>query len=103
MELRDPAVSCWVMMVTHLEEDDADVPLETTFFIIDHYWDSLGELSRQNCRNVIKFLVKNYSELMKEYIVKLPDLTRHPGLADLAVQLETLRKPLDCRTAYLLF
>ncbi|KAJ9155587.1 Protein kinase rad3 [Pleurostoma richardsiae] len=102
-ELRPAAFACWAAMLTHMEDEDVEILIETTFFIIDHYWDSFDERSRQTCKDMILHLLKKNQEVLENTIHKLPSLGHIDDLAELEEQLNALRQPLDNREAFALF
>src|SRR5690606_21994296 len=46
-DLRSAAFSCWEVMLTHMEEADVEALIETTFFIIGHYWKLFDRLTKK--------------------------------------------------------
>jgi serine/threonine-protein kinase ATR len=98
-ELRASAFSCWAAMIFSLDDDDVEVLIETTFFIINHYWSSFDDPTRERCRSVITFLLKQKRELLQALISKLPSLSHIHSLSDIEAKLSELRTPVDSRTA----
>lgn len=101
-ELRAASFSCWAAMLVYMDED-VEVLLETTFFIIRHYWQSFDPASRQKARDMLSFLLENQERILREMIHKLPSLGNIPDFVDLERKLNSLRQPLDNRTAFMLF
>ncbi|KAI1864693.1 hypothetical protein JX265_008417 [Neoarthrinium moseri] len=99
-ELRTDAFWCWAAMIHHLEEEDVEVLVETTFFIINHNWNSFDDATRGRSRGVIEFLLKKYQPLMEELISKLPSLSHINELSEVEARLNALRSPVDNRTAF---
>ena len=102
-ELRRAAFSCWSALLTHMEEEDVEVLIETTFFIIGHYWQSLDDHTKDASRELIVYLLSNHQTILKETVNKLPSVAHIGELADLEAKLNRLRKPLDNRAAFNLF
>lgn len=102
-ELRRAAFSCWSALLTHMEEEDVEVLIETTFFIIGHYWQSLDDHSKNASRELIAYLLGNHQTVLKEMVNKLPSVAHISELADLEAKLNRIRKPLDNRAAFGLF
>lgn len=84
-------------MIFSLEDDDVDI--ETTFFIISHYWNLFDDPTRERCRTVIEFLLKQKRRLLAASISKLPSLSHISSLSDIEAKLSELRRPVDIRTA----
>ncbi|KAH8201173.1 hypothetical protein TruAng_004641 [Truncatella angustata] len=99
-ELRTAAFSCWAAMVFYLDEDDVEALIETTFFIISHYWSAFDDTTHLRCRKLIEFLVEKYKVLLADMISKLPSLGHINALSDVEKKLNELRKPVDSRTAF---
>lgn len=78
-------------MLTHLDEEDVEALLETTFFVITRYWPSLNESTALLAQQMLKSLVSESEKLVAKYIVKLPSLRHIPELRDLETKLDQLR------------
>ncbi|RYP19412.1 hypothetical protein DL765_003385 [Monosporascus sp. GIB2] len=100
-ELRSSAFSCWAAMLLHLEED-VEVLIETTFFLISHYWASFDTATQDLSRHLIETLLNQERAILEDVISKLPSFSHINGLADVEAKLSTLRKPVDNRTAFFL-
>ncbi|RYO96297.1 hypothetical protein DL763_003270 [Monosporascus cannonballus] len=101
-ELRSSAFSCWAAMLLHLEEEDVEVLIETTFFLISHYWTSFETATQDLSRHLIETLLNQERAILEDVISKLPSFSHINGLADVEAKLSTLRKPVDNRTAFFL-
>ncbi|RYP22475.1 hypothetical protein DL767_009047 [Monosporascus sp. MG133] len=101
-ELRSSAFSCWAAMLLHLEEEDVEVLVETTFFLISHYWTSFDTATQELSRDLIETLLNRERAILEDVISKLPSFSHINGLADVEAKLSTLRKPVDNRTAFFL-
>ncbi|KAK3330577.1 hypothetical protein B0H66DRAFT_579779 [Apodospora peruviana] len=102
-ELRSAAFSCWEVMLTYMGEADVKAQIETTFFIIGHYWSDFDDKTRQKARTLIEILLAKYHPILLEYSNKLPSLKSIRELADIVKKLEALRSPLDKRQAFAVF
>lgn len=65
-------------MILSLEEEDVEVLLETTFFIIAHYCDVMSDSMMTQATSVLSFLLEDYEVSLKRYITKLPALPPAP-------------------------
>jgi serine/threonine-protein kinase ATR len=101
--LRSAAFSCWHVLLTYMEEEDVEALLETTFFIIDHFWQSFEDSNRQECVTLLNGLIDSYPELMARSINKLPSLSHIEGLASVNKALESMRTPLNSRQVFAIF
>lgn len=99
-ELRSAAFSCWAAMLIHLEEEDVEALIETTFFLISHYWSSFDEATQKLTRNLIESLLEKESVVLEAMISKLPSFSHINNLLDIEAQLSKLRQPVDSRTAF---
>ncbi|KAI0384338.1 phosphatidyl inositol 3-kinase [Hypomontagnella monticulosa] len=99
-ELRPAAFSCWAAMLLHLEEEDVEALIETTFFLISHYWTSFDEETQQRCRNLIVSLLEKETAVLESTISKLPSFSHINSLSDIEAKLSKLRQPVDSRTAF---
>lgn len=87
-----------------MEDEDVEVLLETTFFIIDHYWKSFDQASKDKGVALLAALVDQSPDVVRLSIRKLPSLEHIPELAELNGKLESMREiPLDNKTAFGLF
>ncbi|KAK8061288.1 hypothetical protein PG994_007654 [Apiospora phragmitis] len=99
-ELRACSFSCWSAMIFCLDDDDVEVLIETTFFIINHYWNFFDEHTRLGCKELIQFLLDKYEHMLVAYISKLPSFSHISDLSGVEARLSGLRKPVDNRTAF---
>lgn len=102
-ELRAAAFSCWHVLLTHMEDEDVESLLETTFFIIDHYWQSFEDGTRQECKDLLHTLLTKFRQVMEEMIDKLPSFGDITELASINKRLDSMRNPLDNRQVFSLF
>lgn len=98
-ELRSAAFSCWAAMLLHLE-DDVEALIETTFFLISHYWTSFDGVTQQRSRDLIGSLLDKESTVLEQMISKLPSFSHINNLSDIEARLSKLRIPVDSRTAF---
>lgn len=101
-ELRPAAFSCWAAMLLHLEEEDVEALIETTFFLVSHYWASFDETTQQQSRNLIETLLDKEAAVLETTISKLPSFSHINSLSDIEAKLSRLRQPVDSRTAFIL-
>lgn len=102
--LRSAAFSCWTSMLTHLEEEDVEALIETTFIIIREYWSSFDEESREKTRTLLSYLLKDQERALLNTIHMLPSLADIPELSDLWKKVATRRgAPLDTRESFAVF
>lgn len=87
-------------MIFCLDDDDVEVLIETTFFIINHYWSFFDESSRLRCKELLQFLIDKYATMLVAYISKLPSFSHISELSEVEAKLSGLRKPVDSRTAF---
>nr|XP_036588838.1 protein kinase Rad3 (phosphatidylinositol 3) [Colletotrichum truncatum]KAF6800480.1 protein kinase Rad3 (phosphatidylinositol 3) [Colletotrichum truncatum] len=104
-ELREEAFSCWAVLVTYLEVEDVEVLLETTFFIINHYWPLFNGRTRVMAKDLVSTLLKQFNLVIVDNIWKLPSLAHITELADVEAELQELRRqqPIASRTAFAIF
>lgn len=97
--LRDAAFSCWASMLFHLEEEDVEALLETTFFAVQNYWSTLSTLTAKSVKRMLEHLCKKHLNKMAIYSSKLPSLSGIEGLEGVESQLTELRPELDTVSA----
>ncbi len=95
--------SCWATLLRNLDGEDVSVLLDTTFFIAGNYWEPFDRPSRNQCQDLMAFLLEKHKSLLKERIAELPSFAHIPELADIETKLKAMRKPLDNRATFLLF
>jgi serine/threonine-protein kinase ATR len=99
-ELRSSAFSCWAALILCLDEDDVEGLVETTFFIISHYWAVFDHASQERSRKLIEFLLDKHTSILQEMISKLPSLSHIAELSEAEKRLNGFRTPVDNRTAF---
>jgi serine/threonine-protein kinase ATR len=90
-------------MLTYLEDEDVEILLETTFFVVNKYWPSFEEGSRVMTENLLKFILDRYEAIVKQKIYMLPSLIHISRLSVIENRLKSLRKNLDSRSAFSVF
>ncbi|KAH8677021.1 hypothetical protein BGZ61DRAFT_520585 [Ilyonectria robusta] len=101
--LREVSFSCWAAMLTHLEEEDVEALLETTFFIVDRYWSSLNSETLTTVKRMLAFVLEHYEGVVANHISKLPSLSHIAGLKDVESRLRMLRPTLAVEEALEVF
>jgi serine/threonine-protein kinase ATR len=99
-KLRASAFSCWTAMILYLGVDDVESLIETTFFIISHYWSGFDEASHERAKKLLEYMLEKHSVLLEDMVSKLPSLGHISVLAQVEKDLNALRKPVDNRTAF---
>ncbi|KAI1105988.1 phosphatidyl inositol 3-kinase [Jackrogersella minutella] len=99
-ELRSAAFSCWAAMLLHLE--DVEALIETTFFLISHYWSTFDEATQKRSRDLIESLLTKEGPVLEATISRLPSFSHINSLSDIEAKLSKLREPVDSRTAFFL-
>ncbi|KAL2758545.1 hypothetical protein ACRALDRAFT_2099058 [Sodiomyces alcalophilus JCM 7366] len=103
-DLRSAAFSCWAALLTKLEDEDVEVLIEPTFFIINHYWSLFDTGTQQLAKDLLLTMLKNSRQvLVGGMINKLPRLAQIPYLSDVESKLEALRRPMARRETFALF
>ncbi|KAK4229553.1 protein kinase rad3 [Podospora fimiseda] len=102
-ELRSRALSCWEAMMSHMVEPDVESQIEATFSIVNTYYASSDEETKQVARSLIKYLLEKNRPLMIKYANKLPSLAHLDGLQVFGLELETLRTRLSTRDTFGVF
>lgn len=92
--LRESIFVCWAAMITNFEEEDVEMLLETTFFIVNHYWKVLSPNSQDVSIAMLSYLVKHFSGLLEQSIHKLPSLSHISELKSIDNKLSSMREPL---------
>ncbi|KAF3350149.1 hypothetical protein VdG2_01964 [Verticillium dahliae VDG2] len=101
--LRKAALSCWVALLTHLEEEDIEVLLEPTIFIIKFYWRQYDDSCRAMAVALIHQVLKDFPDVVDRTIKVLPTLKDIPELSSIEAKLSSLRPSLDPRGAFVVF
>ncbi|KAJ2903302.1 uncharacterized protein MKZ38_010119 [Zalerion maritima] len=101
--LQTTAFSCWSALIIYMDEEDVEVLLETTFFIIIHFWSSFEEVPKAQSRELLSFLADQHSRLIQRATGKIPSLASVPELADFDKHFIGNRPTLDPKTAFTLF
>lgn len=78
-------------MLAYLEEEDVESLLETTFFVVNHYWSVLNGNAAATAKKMLNSLMDNYDYIVTKYINKLPSLQHIPELKDLESRLQKVR------------
>lgn len=91
-------------MLTHLEEEDVEALIETTFIIIREYWSTFDEETREKTRTLLSYLLKEQEQALLNTIHALPSLADITELSDVWKKVAARRgAPLDTRDAFVVF
>lgn len=90
-------------MLTHLEAEDVEALLETTFIIIGQYWSSFDQDTREKVKSLLDYLLEHHEAVLKDTVDKLPSLDHISDLSELWKRLVVKRLPLDTRGAFVIF
>ncbi|PFH56755.1 hypothetical protein XA68_16038 [Ophiocordyceps unilateralis] len=92
--LREASFSCWVAMLTNLDEEDVEMLIEPTFFIVNRYWTAFNRCSGRAAQEMLGFLLDKHAPIVTAYIHKIPSLSHIAELADVESRLSALRPSL---------
>lgn len=90
-------------MLVHLEEEDVEDLIETTFIIIGQYWPSFEQEARDKGKLMLNHLLKHHWNVLNLYLDKLPSLVHIDELSGLWKKMVGNRPPLETRDAFVLF
>lgn len=89
--------------MTKMEEEDVEILIEPTFFIINYYWTLFDNKTMQMAKDLILALFNQYGQVLQSTIQKLPRLGHIPFLKDVEKKLAELREPQDSRSTFACF
>ncbi|RDA89254.1 hypothetical protein CP532_0533 [Ophiocordyceps camponoti-leonardi (nom. inval.)] len=92
--LREVSFSCWVAMLTNFEEEDVEILIEPTFFIVNRYWSLFSRSTGRAAKDMLQFLLDKHAPIVTAYIHKIPSLSHVDELADIESRLSALRPAL---------
>lgn len=90
-------------MLTHLEEEDVEALLETTFFIVSRYWSVLNAATAAIGKQMLMSLLDKHGAMVEMHISKLPSLSSCEGLEDVEKSLNAMRPALAMEEALDMF
>jgi serine/threonine-protein kinase ATR len=101
--LRESTFSCWAAMLTHLEEDDVSALLATTFFIVDHYWNTMNATTATIAKELLLSLLDKHGPMVKRHVSELPSLASCKGLEQVEKSLNAMRPTQSMEEALVVF
>jgi serine/threonine-protein kinase ATR len=90
-------------MLTEMGRVDVEAQIETTFFIIVHYWSTFDSDSKERAKGLLENLTTTYHSVIETCGKRLPSLTHIDELAEFHSKLELLRQTVDEREAFEVF
>lgn len=90
-------------MLNHLEGEDVEVLLDTTFFVIIHYWPLSNEATRRRMDGLVRYLTEEHAAVLEAESDKIPSMGGVPGLEKLEELVAPFRRPLDPSDAFSVF
>jgi serine/threonine-protein kinase ATR len=102
-DLREASFATWCAMLVYMGEEDIEALLDTTFFILDHYWLRFNEWTQQLSEDVLAYLIGKHEPVLRKVVDRLPRLGHIGRLAQVDERLSSLRRTLDNKEAFNLF
>src|SRR5688572_6088833 len=82
-------------MIVNFDDEDVEVLLDPTFFLILEYWPISNEATRRLMENLMQHLLDTRPNIMAASIHRIPSLGRVPDLQRYEDMLKPTRQPLD--------
>ena len=92
--LRDSVFPCWAAMLLNFTEEDSELLLETTFFMVSQYWSTLKSDTKVMIKDMLDDYIERHEHIVAKYANRLPNLTHIPALRPFNKKLDTLREDL---------
>ena len=90
-------------MLTHLDEEDVEAVLETTFFIVVTYWEVCNATTKKTAHDMLHHISSRRSALLARVASRLPSLSHLDGLEDIESTLAQVRPTLPPEECFDLF
>ncbi|KAM0333504.1 hypothetical protein ACHAQA_002167 [Verticillium albo-atrum] len=101
--LRKTALSCWAALLTCMEDEDVEVLIEPTIFIIKFYWQRFDDVCKKMAKDMITRVLEDFPQIIQETIRLLPTFKSIAEMSDIEAKLAALRPPLDQRGTFVVF
>ncbi|KAK5028779.1 serine/threonine-protein kinase M1 [Exophiala sideris] len=102
-DLCDAAFLSWAAMIKSLKRDDFESLVDQTLAIIVNKWDSLSSSSQQEAYDLVGYLLKNHTDLVREHYSTMPSLADIPLLSKFEADLVALKRQMDERHQLIAF
>lgn len=102
-DLREQAFICWTTMLSNLGDEDVEVLLDTTFFVIIHYWPLSNEATRRRMDGLVRYLTEEHAAILDAEAHRIPSMASVPDLQNLEALVAPFRKPLETSDAFSVF
>lgn len=102
-DLREQAFACWTTMLNNLGSEDVEVLLDTTFFVIIHYWPLSNEATRRRMDGLVRYVTEEHAAVLEAESDKIPSMGGVSGLEKLEELVAPFRRPLDPSDAFSVF
>jgi serine/threonine-protein kinase ATR len=90
-------------MLSHLEEEDIEALIETSFFIVGRYWSDLNTSTAEVAKNMLTLLLDQHEAVVSSYVSRLPSLAHISALSGIDSRLNKLRPALVAEEALDIF
>ena len=90
-------------MLSHLEEEDIEALIETSFFIVGRYWSDLNASTAEVAKNMLTLLLDQHEAVVSSYVSRLPSLAHISALSGIDSRLNKLRPALVAEEALDIF
>lgn len=90
-------------MLSNMDEEDVEVLLDATFFVIIHYWPMSNEATRQRMDGLVRYLTEKHAAVLDAESDRIPSMGSVRGLEALEELVAPFRKPLETSDAFAVF
>ncbi|KAJ9198046.1 hypothetical protein DTO164E3_5302 [Paecilomyces variotii] len=101
--LCDHAFSAWSVLIMSLDEDELEPLIDQTLAIIIKYWEDFNARSRQQAHDLVDYIMKHHSDLVREIFHTMPSLSSIPVLGRFEIELNQLKGQMDVRSRFMAF
>lgn len=102
-ELCDHAFATWSVLITSLEEEEIEPLIDQTLAIIIRYWDRFQDGSRKQAYDLVDYILKSHSDLVRDIFNTMPSLSAIPVMANFEKEINQLKGQMDIRTHFAAF
>lgn len=102
-ELTDHAFTAWGVLISYLHEEEVEPLIDQTLSIVIRYWSTFAEGSRKYARELLEYILKTHSDLVRDIFSTMPSLSSIPDMVGLTSEIDGMKQQMDVRSQFLAF
>ncbi|KAF9892395.1 serine/threonine-protein kinase M1 [Aspergillus nanangensis] len=93
----------WAVLVRSLHEEEVEPLVDQTLSIVLKYWAKFTEDTKNRAFELVGYILKNHSELVRDFYSTMPSLATIPVMSRFEAEINQLKGGMDVRSQFFAF